>query len=126
MALRMKDWEVGEDLREWGWSSATVNKVVKKYKLEDNEFVIIMNNSREFGGSGGQPPKCRLYVVLNGVPFTLIPPVADGQKQYDFQHEFNRWLRCFVKRAGMLEMLEVLDDYDGNYSIRREQRIARR
>lgn len=123
MALRMKDWEVGEDLRDWGWSAATMGRVARKYKLRLGEFVIIMNNAREFGGGGSQPPKCRLYVNLSGRVFSLIPPVSERNKQLSFQLEFNEWLRGFVKNA---DMLATLDEVDGEINARQERRKRRR
>jgi hypothetical protein len=63
--------------------------------------------------------------MIKGHAFTLIPPVAEGQRQYDFQHEFNRWLRRFVKN-GVSDVLDKLDEYDGNYNMRMERIASRR
>jgi len=117
--LTLKDWEVGEDLRYWGWSADKVAEVQKKYKLKEGEYVAIFNNAKEFGGSGSHTPKVRLYGMLpGGQVFTLIPPVADGREQYDFQHEFNKWMRRFLAGASDIG---AIDDYDKAYIERRKK-----
>lgn len=94
LKLEFVSWEVGVDLRTCQWNKHHIDSIVRKYKLQDGEAVAFFNNSKFFGGSGSQPPKCRLYFRWNGQAVSLIPPVDEGAKQVSYQLRLNEWIRA--------------------------------
>ena len=124
--LQITDWEVGVNLtKEGGWSRRHVEKVIRQHKLQHGEAYVAFNNSRMFGGSGTQPPKCRIYWNWNEVGLTCIPAV-DESDQVSYQLLLNRWLhQSFGTKLTNID--EVFTDFQKIYDERElRRRIAAR
>jgi len=113
-------WEVGVNLRtDAGWNRRHVEKLAKKHRLEDNQCIILFNNSSMFGGSGSQPPKCRIYWKQGGQVMTVIPP-TDDSSQVDFQLQLNDWMRkTFGSSIANTRLDEVMLEFDARYETRK-------
>lgn len=118
-------WEVGVNLRtDAGWNRRHVEKLAKKHHLQESQCIIFFNNSRMFGGSGSQPPKCRIYWKQGGQVMTVIPPTDDAS-QVDFQLQLNDWMRqTFGTSVNETRLDEVIDEFDTLYESRKARMQA--
>jgi len=117
-------WEVGVDLRNVSWSEQAMRKALAGYKLRHAQCVLLFNNSRMFGGSGSQPPKCRMYLNWHGQVLTLIPQVRRTNVQATYQLDLNRWLAKNFGADASLELDTVFGTYHEHYTARRKRQIA--
>lgn len=121
--LVIRHWEFGVNLvTDAKWSATFIRKKIAKHIPEHRDAVVLFNNARMFGGSGSQPPKCRIYWNWHGQVLTCIPAVEGlAYKQVDFQHKLNAWMRKnFGVRTDLGEFFDTYSERFDTYSERRQ------
>ena len=122
--LVIRHWEYGVNLvTDAKWSTDFIRRYIAKHVPKHGDAVVYFNNSKMFGGSGSQPPKCRLYWNWHGQIVTCIPQVEEfAYKQVDYQHKLNAWLR---RNFGVsTDLGEFFTEYTGRFSSYEERRTA--
>jgi hypothetical protein len=122
--LVIRYWEFGINLvTDAKWNASFIKKEIEQHIPRHRDAAILFNNAKMFGGSGTQPPKCRLYWNWRGMVMTCIPPVEEmGSKQIDFQHLLNAWLR---KEFGIeADLQDAFDEFETRYADVKARRKA--